>query len=317
MKAFLLLVFVLCASGCQIPWYASNASGIVERIANSKTSDQLLAELPQEAPHRKALEDLPEVLEFARHKGLNVGGAYQRIDVMPDPVSFIVIAAQPESLTLHQWDFPIVGLAPYKGYRFLKHAQREAQALQSQGLISCVYPVEAFSSLGWFPEALPGAILSLSEPRRVRIIFHELVHRTIFFPGKADLNESLANYLGDEFAKEWIEKRYGRASVQFVDLHDEIQDQERLRQRVLRLKEQWSAPTLQDDLEQFQEELRSETWMSQMGREQSVRIWTLPMILMLQVYDSGAWPWKEVWEKCQGDVDVLQWLIQREFLGTP
>jgi len=41
------------------------------------------------------------------------------------------------------------------------------------------------------------------------------------------------------------------------------------------------------------------------------------MILMLQVYDSGAWPWKEVWEKCQGDVDVLQWLIQREFLGTP
>ena len=303
--------------GCQTSWIASNASGVVSRMAGSRTPGELLSEAELPAGWRSALEELPLLLNFAKEAGLNVGGAYQRIDVDRDPVSYIVVAANPRNLELHHWDFPVVGMAPYKGYRFLEHAEEEKNRLLAEDMIAEVYPVSAFSSLGWFPETLPGGVLSLPAAQRVRLIFHELVHRTIFFNGRADLNESLANHFGNLLARRWFEEVEGRKGSHLLLLDREIQDEETLREYLYQLQKSWSPQTYTEELVALSLTLEQESWMSQMGQQNSVRKWTLPTILMWQVYDAGAWPWQELWQECDQDFQVLKWRIRQDFPGTP
>jgi len=309
----------ICISlvGCQTTWLASNASGVVSRMAGSKTRDELLSSKNLPGGWKSALEELPAILDLARDSGFNVGSAYQRIDIDVDPVSYIVVAAKPGSMTLHLWEFPIVGEVPYKGFRFLDHAEAESRLLESRGLIAEVFPVSAFSSLGWFPDTLPGGLLGVSETHRVRTIYHELVHRTIFFPGRADLNESLANFFADELARKWFIKRDGPHSSALKLLAMENADSDLLREHLLRLMGRWSPETLHEDLRKFSEQLQMESWQSQMGQQISVRKWTLPTILMEQVYDAGAWPWAEIWQECNQDLDVLIWRTRQEIVGTP
>jgi predicted aminopeptidase len=310
-------LLLLAVVGCQTAWIASNASGVVSRMAGSKTPDELLAARDLPAQWRTALEELPTLLEFARESGLRVGNAYQRIDINRDPVSFIVVAAHPENLTLHEWDFPIVGKAPYKGYRYLEHARAEMASLQARGWLAEIHPVSAFSSLGWFPETLPGGVLDLPETQRVRTIFHELVHRTIFISGRADLNESLANHFGNQLTRQWYQKMEAENGDRLALLENEIQDEETLRGHLLRLQQRWSAESFSQDLADFTAALAQESWMSQMGQQNTVRKWSLPTILMWQVYDAGAWPWQELWQECGQDFQVLNWRIRQDFSGTP
>ena len=286
-------------------------------MAGSKTPEQLLSSPDLPERWRSALIELPSLLKFAKDSGLRVGGAYQRIDIESNPVSYIVVAANRDDLTLFHWDFPIVGSAPYKGYRFIQHAELERQRLESMGWEAEVYPVSAFSSLGWFPEALPGGVLSLPESQRVRTIFHELVHRTIFVSGRADLNESLANYFGNELSRKWFQRKGEAGSSPLIVIEHEVHDEELLRSQLLKLQKSWTAETLTSDLESFSEALQRESWMSQMGQQNSVRKWTLPTILMWQVYDAGAWPWPELWQSCDQDFQVLKWRIRQDFSGTP
>lgn len=286
-------------------------------MAGSRTPSELLSEDELPVGWRSALEQLPHLLNFAEEAGLNVGGAYQRIDVDREPVSFIVVAADPATLQLHQWEFPIVGKAPYKGYRFLEHAEEERDSLLTEGLIAEVHSVSAFSSLGWFPETLPGGVLSLPETQRVRIIFHELVHRTIFFNGRVDLNESLANHFGNSLARRWFDEVEGLKGNNLQILDREIQDEETLRKHLYQLQKSWSSQSYKEDLSALSLTLAQESWMSQMGQQNSVRKWTLPTILMWQVYDAGAWPWQELWQECDQDFQVLKWRIRQDFPGTP
>ncbi|MAJ29606.1 hypothetical protein CBD41_10125 [bacterium TMED181] len=314
-KSLWFLFLLLC--GCQTAWIASNAGGVVSRMAGSKTPEELLSSPGLPERWRSALVELPSLLQFARDSGLSVGGAYQRIDIEENPVSYIVVAANREDLALFHWDFPVVGSAPYKGFRFIQHAELERKRLERMGLEVEIYPVSAFSSLGWFSETLPGGVLSLPESQRVRTIFHELVHRTIFVSGRADLNESLANYFGNELSRKWFLLKGGEESSALLVIEREIHDEELLRSHLLELQKNWTSETLKADLESFSGVLQQESWMSQMGQQNSVRNWTLPTILMWQVYDAGAWPWPELWQSCDQDFQVLKWRIRQDFSGTP
>ena len=178
-------------------------------IATSIPIEQLRNDPDLSPEARSRLETLPELLEFARHRGLRVGGAYRRVDFNERPASWIVAAADPVTVTLHRWKFPIVGEVPYKGFRFREHAVREAKLLADQGLIAEVLPVSAWSSLGWFPEPLPSSLLELAEHRFATTVLHELVHRTIHISGESDLNEGLATFLGSRLAEEWLISQHG------------------------------------------------------------------------------------------------------------
>ena len=221
----LLFVVLLLNCGCHGAWIASNGSAVVQRLASSKPHAEWLTDFDKGSEVHSRLGALPDLLQFARGKGLKVGNAYQRVDSIPGPVSWIVVAADPTTVTLHHWNFPIVGRVPYKGYRFRHHAQREADHLNSGGWQAEVLSVPAWSSLGWFPEPIPRSLLDLSEHRWVTLLLHELVHRTVHLASQPELNEGLATFLADQLATEWLISRYGEQSEKESDKNKDLGDE--------------------------------------------------------------------------------------------
>ncbi len=302
--------------GCHTAWFASNASGVVHRLASSQTQSRLLADLKDVPVSRSALEALPDLLQFARERGLKVGDAYQRIDPIPGPVSWIVAAADPNTLTLHRWNFPLVGDVPYKGYRFREHAQREADQLTTIGLETEVLEVPAWSSLGWFPEPLPRSLLDQPEYRWATTILHELVHRTIHISSHAELNEGLATYLGHRLALEWQVIRHGEESEPVIQHQMWQRDESRLNRLLRRYREDLATQSRESATQGFLRALREEPWESFSGAHLASQSWSLPRVLLAAVYDPETIDWERIWvETGQNLVNLASW-IDREIPGT-
>ena len=70
-----------------------------------------------------------------------------------------------------------------------------------------------YSTLGWFDDPIPAAVLRWPEADLVDVVLHEQVHETIFVADEPDYNESLASFIA------------GHATLAFFE------DEPRLRQR--------------------------------------------------------------------------------------
>ncbi len=312
----LMLPPLLFCNGCQAPWLASNGSAVVQRLASSVPLEQLAVELEEGTPARERLQEIPALLEFARERGLRVGDAYQRVDQIVGPASWIVIAADPSSLALHQWTFPLVGLVPYKGYRYRQHALLEARRLEQAGLIADVLAVPAWSSLGWFPEPIPRSLIELEEERLVDLILHELVHRTLHISGNASLNESLATFLAATLTEEWLLLRHGTGSEVLSRHRRRVRDDRKLNGLIDRLRKGLAGGALQEKIDQFRQQLAKKQWEIVSGSELANIDWTLPRILMSRVYDPEQIPWQKIWQESAQNVEKLAITVERDFSGT-
>jgi predicted aminopeptidase len=108
--------------------------------------------------------------------------------------------------------FPFVGTQPYKGYFDLARAEREAASLRSDGLDTCLVPVPAYSTLGWFDDPVVEPMLRDGASSFVEMLLHELVHATVFVASDADFNEGVATFVGQEAAVAFFAAR-GDASA--------------------------------------------------------------------------------------------------------
>ncbi len=309
----MLLLFV---TGCQTPWLATNGSAVVHRLASSMEIGAVTHRDDLTATAAARLEELPALLDYASGRGLNVGQAYRRIDQVVGPASWIVAAADPATVTLHHWRFPIVGSVPYKGYRFQQHAIREQENLMEAGWDAEVFPVGAWSSLGWFPEPLPRSLLSLEEHHFATTIFHELVHRTVHIPGDAELNEGLATFLGAQLAEQWLIGRHGEGSEVLMHHRSHQRDELRLNQLIRTLREQLTGGEVDGQLEQFRQLLAAEPWEQFSAEELARGRWSLPRVLLAQVYDPSSVPWDRIWHDSGQDVRILAIWVRRHFSGT-
>ncbi len=140
---------------------------------------------------------VPSILEFCRSElGLTPGDSYTTyVDTAGEPVSHAVTASHPLALIPFEWRFPFVGRVPYKGYFEEADARAEAERLRTLGLETLILPVEAFSTLGWFRDPVVSSMLEGNVADLADVIIHETTHRTVYFPGAASLNESLATYV--------------------------------------------------------------------------------------------------------------------------
>ena len=150
-----------------------------------------------------------EVLE------LEVGDSYttfSRLD--SDTLAMILSAAHPDRFEAYTWWFPIVGRVPYKGYFSEDKARRAEQALQERGFDTYLRPTSAFSTLGWFNDPLVSPLLRYDSVSLAGTVFHELFHNTLYLPGQAMFNESLAEFVGTRAAVEFFCGRFGTDSTQ-------------------------------------------------------------------------------------------------------
>ena len=107
----------------------------------------------------------------------------------------LVVAAPVDRVEPVTWWFPIMGRVPYRGYFDPEGARQSAERLAARGLDTYVRPAALYSSLGWFDDPIPRALLGWDPVLLGDTILHERVHETVFVPGDVTYNEGLATFV--------------------------------------------------------------------------------------------------------------------------
>jgi predicted aminopeptidase len=153
------------------------------------------------------------VRRFASGLGLDVGQQYTSyVDWPGDRVVTSVVATRPGEIEARGFWFPLVGRVPYKGYFEASLAEAEATRLAADGLDTCLFPVLAYSTLGWMADPLTAPLAR--SPRLAETLIHELVHATVFVASQPDFNEGLATFVGQEGAVRFAAEQGGEAAAE-------------------------------------------------------------------------------------------------------
>lgn len=158
---------------------------------------------------RDLLARVPEVKSFGEKKGLKPTSNYQEFVDLDRPAVVWVVSAAPEfSFDAMKWRFPVAGEFSYLGFFSRERAEHYANQLRSMGGWDVdVRGASAYSTLGWFRDPVLSTMISEGDEawgELVELVLHESVHATVFVSGQSEFNESLAQFSGEQLAREFL-----------------------------------------------------------------------------------------------------------------
>lgn len=201
LKKCLLVSLGISLTGCQMLTYvAKSGYGQLELLSKRTPIEKVLKEPALDAEKKKKLELAQEARRFAEETlHLKPTKNYQSYVELKRPyVTYVVSAAEKWDLKTFNFDYPLVGKMPYKGYFNEDDAKDEQLRLQKEGLDTYLRGISAYSTLGWFNDPLLSSMLRYKEHDLVNTIIHETVHATLYIKNAADFNEQLATFLGNK-----------------------------------------------------------------------------------------------------------------------
>ncbi|MEJ6021915.1 aminopeptidase [Ramlibacter sp. PS4R-6] len=199
-------------AGCSsLGYYWQSASGHLSMLSASRSVDDWIAdsETPQRLKERLALSQ--RIRRFASGElKLPDNPSYSRYaDLRRTAVVWNVVAAPKYSLELKKSCFPVTGCVGYRGYFDERDARAEAARLAREDLEVNVYPVPAYSTLGWMNWAggdpLLNTFINYPEGELARTIFHELAHQVVYTKDDTMFNESFATAVERIGGRRWLE----------------------------------------------------------------------------------------------------------------
>lgn len=157
---------------------------------------------------KRKLQLVDEIISFAATEGLNTRGAYRYyVPMSQSAVSYTLEAADPLEFKHKTWWFPIVGAVPYLGFFEVEERDAKAHKLSSQGYDVYKGSVGAFSSLGWFDDPLYTPMLRRSHGYLAELLFHELIHRTLWVRNSVKFNENMATFCADVLTEKYLRSK--------------------------------------------------------------------------------------------------------------
>lgn len=173
----------------------------------------------EEAGDEEFINLVIKIRAFAMNElGLNESKNYTNyVELGRDYLAAIVSASAKDSFLRYEWNFPIVGRMPYKGFFDINDARKERERLEKLNLDVWIRGVDAFSTLGWFRDPLFSYMRNYPPDRLASLIIHELVHSTVFLKGHMNFNEELAEFIGTEGARLFMETHYGIDSKEYKE----------------------------------------------------------------------------------------------------
>lgn len=145
-------------------------------------------------------------------------------DQQGEEIMWVVIACEPFRLKPKEWEFPIVGTVPYKGYFDKEKAYALKKELEAEGWDVIIRNPGGWSTLGWFTDPILSKMLNRSEGDLANLIIHEMSHATIFVKDSIGLNENLATFIGDRGAEKYLIDQYGEQSREYINYMKEEED---------------------------------------------------------------------------------------------
>jgi predicted aminopeptidase len=169
---------------------------------------------------REFAERIGDIRRFAvRELGLRESANYTKyVAIDRDYLAAVVSVSAPDAFVRHEWWFPVVGRVPYKGFFDPAGARKERAKLEKRGLDVWVRGVDAFSTLGWFRDPLYSYMRDYPVYRLADLIIHETLHATVYLPGHSQFNEELAEFIGTEGARLYVEKTFGPDSAEYREM---------------------------------------------------------------------------------------------------
>jgi predicted aminopeptidase len=211
--ALILLLGSALFSGC---YTLKQGVTLLGYLGRAVPLESLLTADPSDAD-RRFVERVGDIRRFAMEElGLRESANYTKyVELDRDYLAAVVSASAGDSFDRRQWWFPVVGHVPYKGFFNAEDARREGEKLKKQGLDVWIRGVDAFSTLGWFKDPLYSYMRTYPVHRLADLIIHELLHATVFLKGQAQFNEELAEFVGSEGARLYMEKAFGLDSGEY------------------------------------------------------------------------------------------------------
>lgn len=210
--AGLALAATLCLSGCStLGYYWQSVTGHLRILQAARPVDEWVSEpqTPERVRARLALSR--RIRDFAsRELKLPDNPSYKRYaDLGRRAAVYNVTAAPAYSLELKTWCFPVTGCVGYRGYYDEARARAEAQELAQQGYETNVYPVTAYSTLGFMNWAggdpLLNTFILYPEGELARLVFHELAHQVLYVKDDTTFNESFATAVERLGGARWLQ----------------------------------------------------------------------------------------------------------------
>ncbi len=238
----LLLALPLLASCSTVGYYWQSVSGHLALMQASRPVSQWLDDPATSAPLKSRLELAQRIRQFAaRELHLPDNASYQRYADLHRPAAVWNVSAAPElSLKAKNWCFPVAGCVNYKGFFDESAARAEAADLRAQGLEASIYPVPAYSTLGWLNWAggdpLLNTFIDAPDAELARLIFHELAHQVAYAAGDTDFNESFATAVENMGTQRWLASHASAEARARHELLQARQTQFRALRHALRLE---------------------------------------------------------------------------------
>jgi predicted aminopeptidase len=212
---------VVGLGGCSnLGYYWQSASGHLKIMEAAQPVRELLQESQLSPRLRQRLELSQRIRDFAIGAlKLPDNPSYRRYaDLHRSAAVWNVTAAPAYSLELKTWCFPVTGCVGYRGYYSEAAARQEAARLAAERYEVNVYPVTAYSTLGWMNWAggdpLLNTFLGYPEGELARVIFHELAHQVVYAKDDTTFNESFAVAVERLGGNRWLQERASEAARQ-------------------------------------------------------------------------------------------------------
>ncbi len=198
-------LLLLCAA-CS-PTYVLRAGWEEARLLSQRRPiEEVIHDTTVSPVVRGKLRLVEDARDFAvRELDLDAADSFRSyVELSRDTLILSVSAAYELQLRWLTWWFPIVGRVPYRGYFDFDDAFAEADRLDAEGFDVSVRPVPAFSTGGWLPDPMVSTALRGDSVSLATTVIHEITHTTFFAAGRADFNESFANFAGHRGAIEFF-----------------------------------------------------------------------------------------------------------------
>ena len=208
MRRLISIPLLVLLYGCSdLGYYWHSARGHLAVMNQRVDIDELLADETLDERLRERLRLVQQVREFSVSRlALPDNASYHSYVDLGRPYLVQNLFAAPEfSTRLHQWCYPVIGCASYRGYYDEERLRAYAAGLQAEGLEIYVGRVPAYSTLGWFDDPVLSSFVDWPDYRLAGLLFHELTHQRIYIDDDTTFNESLASAVQQAGTRLWLQ----------------------------------------------------------------------------------------------------------------
>lgn len=236
-------ILLTLAYTCDGFYLLQQSLGYFRTVVLARDIETLRAEGNLDASTEALFDRVEEIRRFAYGElGLERSKNFTRYSkVQRDYLLMVVSVVAEDRLQRATWSYPVVGELFYRGFYDSSRAFDVATHFASQNYDVLIREVDAFSSLGYFPDPLYSFMSDYSDYRLANLIIHEEMHATLWLDGQNAYNEEIATFVGDEGAAQFIREKYGAGSEEYRAIADGRADRRTYRRLMSRLYEELSA----------------------------------------------------------------------------